>query len=228
MLFYDVYLDLCINANKTPSEVAKEIRIGTSTLRKWRNRNQSIPSGEVLNRVAAYFGLSRREMIVKLDDLLDRPPGSGKFPRRLELLRKFACLSQIQLAKAVNVSNKAISAYENGTRTPQIDILIRLAAFFDVELEFLLGAEDQKISTSPICKKSRDGIARGNLIRYRRESLGISVAQLATACQLAEEDIQAIEDGYDIALSNTQIEALAQALLFSADFYFSIPCGENS
>lgn len=227
MIFYDVYFELCLGIGKTPNEVAREIGIETSSLRKWRKRKQKIPSGEILNQVAVYFGLNRYEMIRKLDRLLDHVDSNSKFPKRLKLLRKFSCLSQTQLAKQFELSDKAISAYESGSRTPPVENLIQLADFFDVDLNFLLGTSDDPAPSNAIRKgKTRDGICRGNIIRYRRESLGYTIEQLAGTCQITEAELRTIESGYDITLSSTQIKALTQALLFSAESNIRFPCAE--
>ena len=50
-------------------------------------------------------------------------------------LRKKAGLTQACLAQKLNVSDKAVSRWENGTSTPDISTLIKLAKFYDVSLE---------------------------------------------------------------------------------------------
>lgn len=53
-------------------------------------------------------------------------------------LRKQAGMSQLQLARKLNVGTSAIGMYEQGRRTPAIEILIRMAELFEVSLDYLI------------------------------------------------------------------------------------------
>lgn len=61
------------------------------------------------------------------------------FGKRLRLLRKKIKLTQAQLGKNLNLSQRAISSYENGVRFPDEQILNLIADYFDVSTDFLLG-----------------------------------------------------------------------------------------
>lgn len=67
-----------------------------------------------------------------------------RFARRLRQLREAAGLTQEQFAKELKVSRGAISYYEKGERTPDIEFLNSLYDYFDCELpfDFLLGETD--------------------------------------------------------------------------------------
>lgn len=65
---------------------------------------------------------------------------SSIFDKRLKELRQKYGLSQAQVAKMTSLTKVAISAYENGTREPSFDTLIRLASIFGVSTDYLLGA----------------------------------------------------------------------------------------
>ena len=60
---------------------------------------------------------------------------------RLKELRKTQNLTQKQLAKIVQTSDKNIWAYENGTEPP-LATLIALCDFFGCSVDYLLGRED--------------------------------------------------------------------------------------
>lgn len=68
------------------------------------------------------------------------------FASTLRNLRKEKGLSQSELAHQLYVSRSLICAYEKNLRMPSLDILIRLAIFFDCSVEFLLGIENKAIS----------------------------------------------------------------------------------
>ena len=61
------------------------------------------------------------------------------FPNRLKELRKANGLTQDQLAEVFNMSTRAISTWETGERSPTIEMLVRLADYFDVSTDYLLG-----------------------------------------------------------------------------------------
>ena len=45
-------------------------------------------------------------------------------------------MSQEEVAKAIGVSQKSYSNYENGTRNPKIDKIVKLAKLLEIELNF--------------------------------------------------------------------------------------------
>lgn len=57
---------------------------------------------------------------------------------QIKELRKNAGMSQLQLAEKLNVGASAVGMYEQGRRTPAIEILVRLAEQFNVSLDYLI------------------------------------------------------------------------------------------
>lgn len=66
------------------------------------------------------------------------------FGKRLKLLRTNLNLTQTQLGKRLNLSQRAISSYENGLRFPDEQILNLIANYFNVSVDYLLGRTDIK------------------------------------------------------------------------------------
>lgn len=66
------------------------------------------------------------------------------FPTRLKELRTEGKLTQEQLGEKINVTKVSISGYESGNRKPDIETLQRIADFFNVSVDFLLGKTDQR------------------------------------------------------------------------------------
>ena len=60
---------------------------------------------------------------------------------RLQEQRTLKNLSQKQVADAINVSASIVSNYENGERTPSLEILVALARLFQCSTDYLLGFE---------------------------------------------------------------------------------------
>ena len=52
-------------------------------------------------------------------------------------------LTQKQLAQKIGVSASAIGFWENGTNEPKASYILKLATFFDVTVEYLLGLTDE-------------------------------------------------------------------------------------
>lgn len=65
------------------------------------------------------------------------------FGNRIKTLRLSYNLSQVQLAEQLSVSKQTVSNWENGYIQPSIDILIRIATFFSVSTDYLLGLDDK-------------------------------------------------------------------------------------
>ena len=62
------------------------------------------------------------------------------FPETLRKLPKSRKLNQAQLAKELYISPSAVSQYETGRTTPSRETLNRIAAYFNVSSEYLMGA----------------------------------------------------------------------------------------
>lgn len=61
---------------------------------------------------------------------------------RIRLLRLKNNLKQDDLCKIINVSQASLSGYENGKFEPDNDTLLRLAAHFNVSVDYLLGYDE--------------------------------------------------------------------------------------
>jgi len=60
----------------------------------------------------------------------------------LKKARKNAGLSQNDIAKKLNVSQGAVSQWEQGIRQPSHEVLVKLAEMFDCTIDFLVGRTD--------------------------------------------------------------------------------------
>ncbi len=64
----------------------------------------------------------------------------------LKDLRNSAGLQQKQLAEKLGVTQATINGYESGKREPRIEMLIKIAALFNVTIDFLIDAHTEKPS----------------------------------------------------------------------------------
>ena len=58
---------------------------------------------------------------------------------RLKELRKKKGISQLRLATDLNTTQNTISRYETGEREPGINELIKIADYFNVSVDYLIG-----------------------------------------------------------------------------------------
>ena len=63
---------------------------------------------------------------------------------RLRLLRKEKELTQAQLSEALLLPRVTYTHYELGKRTPDLDMIIQMARFFNVTVDFLIGNVDSR------------------------------------------------------------------------------------
>ena len=63
---------------------------------------------------------------------------------RLKALREDSDIPQKELADYLNIKQNTYSQYENGQRQLPIDILKKLAEYFNVSTDYILGITDIK------------------------------------------------------------------------------------
>ena len=66
----------------------------------------------------------------------------AKFSDRLRQLRTARDLSQMDFSKQIGVSKSSINMYERGEREPGLETLERIADYFNVDMDYLLGKSD--------------------------------------------------------------------------------------
>lgn len=61
----------------------------------------------------------------------------------LKEIRKKRKLSQLKVAFDLSISREAISYYENGKRSPSLEMLVAFSKYFNVSIDYLiLGEQD--------------------------------------------------------------------------------------
>lgn len=64
------------------------------------------------------------------------------FATRLKLLRKSKGLTLEQLGNDINSTRATLSNYETESKRPSLDMVIRLADYFQVSIDYLVGRTD--------------------------------------------------------------------------------------
>lgn len=92
------------------------------------------------------------------------------FGKRIKTLRLQRNMSQLELAKALAVTKSGVSAYETGARMPSYSVLIKIAQFFNVSTDYLLGLDEKDgVDLSGLTAAERDAII--NLIRAMKKTI---------------------------------------------------------
>jgi len=130
----------------TADELAEKIGISRSTMFRYENGYiEKIPINifasiaQVLRTTTAFL-MNEEEKEREFADNIEATI-MIIFSDNLVFLRKREGLSQQELANKVGLSRSAISMYESGARMPPADVLIILADFFNVKIDFLLGRD---------------------------------------------------------------------------------------
>ena len=62
----------------------------------------------------------------------------------LRIVRKQKKLNQLKVALDLSISREALSHYENGKRSPDVEMLRKLSLYFNVSIDFLINGEEFK------------------------------------------------------------------------------------
>ena len=60
----------------------------------------------------------------------------------LREIRKKKGYSQLKVAMDLNISREALSYYETGKRSPDVNMLITMSRYFNVSIDYLITGED--------------------------------------------------------------------------------------
>ena len=60
----------------------------------------------------------------------------------LKIVRKQKNLNQLKVALDLNISREALSHYENGKRSPDIEMLRKMSLYFSVSIDFLINGRE--------------------------------------------------------------------------------------
>ena len=60
----------------------------------------------------------------------------------LREIRKKRGYNQLKVAMDLNISREAISLYETGRRSPDVEMLVRFSEYFDVSIDYLIRGKE--------------------------------------------------------------------------------------
>lgn len=80
------------------------------------------------------------------------------FAERLKELRKKTDMTQIEFAKKFNIANGTVGNWESGKRQPDYATISKIADFFHVSTDYLLGRTDNPSSPAPVPEKELSNV----------------------------------------------------------------------
>ena len=122
----------------TQQELAEILNVSSMSISFYENEQRK-PDSDFIISVSKYFGVSTDYLLGKTyKRIIPREERIGVFSKRLKRVRELKGISQRQAAEDLNISPQNLSYYENG-RDAGYDLLIRMARYYDVTVEYLIG-----------------------------------------------------------------------------------------
>lgn len=153
----------------TQQELAEILNVSSMSISFYENEQRK-PDSDFIISVSKYFGVSTDYLLGKTyKRRIPREERIGVFSKRLKRVRELKGISQRQAAEDLNISPQNLSYYENG-RDAGYGLLVRMARYYDVTVEYLIGA-------SPVMQRENVDINKDiglndktiNLLRQRNK-----------------------------------------------------------
>ena len=127
---------------------------------------------------------------------------------RIAEQRKKLGLSQEELAEKLNISQKSISKYKLGDRKPQYKVLVRMAEYFGVTVDYLLRSTDTQDFGICDC---------GNTIKELRTEAGMTQEELGMLLNVQNAAVSKYESG-KVPLTGETLLKLSKIFNVSTDY----------
>lgn len=153
----------------TQQELAKILNVSSMSISFYENEQRK-PDSEFIIACSRFFDVSTDYLLGKTyKRRIPREERFGAFSKRLKHVRELKGISQRQAAEDLNISPQNLSYYENG-RDAGYGLLVRMAQYYDVTVEYLIGA-------SPVMQRKNVDINKDiglndktiNLLRQRNK-----------------------------------------------------------
>ncbi|UOQ47208.1 helix-turn-helix domain-containing protein [Gracilibacillus caseinilyticus] len=88
--------------------------------------------------------------------------------KRIRKLRQDKKLTMKQLGEKFSLAESTISGYENGNRKPDMDLVIKLADFFEVSVDYLYGREEKQLDHDNLFFFDMEGLTEEEINDIKR------------------------------------------------------------
>ena len=81
------------------------------------------------------------------------------FGERIRALRESMNFSQVKFAETFGIGQSSVVRYEKGEASPSLELLVRIADYYDVSLDYVLGRTDNPQGNLYDCKPKNGYLA---------------------------------------------------------------------
>jgi repressor LexA len=124
----------------------------------------------------------KKELYKYNHKLYDADEVNGMLARHLKQLRKEWRLTQGELASRFGVTQQAVAKWESGRALPEPETISRIADFFGVSADYLLGRTDAPSASGPASRVRIIGAVKAGYDAFAlEEDLGSAIAEVNNA-----------------------------------------------
>lgn len=132
----------------TQAEVSKQLNINRSTISTWEI-GRSIPDPALLPKIAKLYNVTTDYLLGFDNDLSNKNDYTATFGTVLKLRELRGSHTQDHIAKRLGLDCQTYCDYENGKRQADYATLIRMADYFNVSIDYLLGRSESSSVFTP-------------------------------------------------------------------------------
>lgn len=136
---------------------------------------------------------------------------------RIRFLRELKGITQVEVAKQLNVTQALVNSWENGYSNISLKQLIRLSYFYQVPVDYILGLITKFDRTIYQFKDSLDLKYLGNMVRILRKMESLTQEEFATKIHTKRSNISYYESG-KMSMSSADLKEICDTFGYSADW----------
>jgi transcriptional regulator with XRE-family HTH domain len=121
-------------------DLCRELDVSYSSLAKYETGDRT-PPPELLNKIADFFNVSTDYLFCRTNDR-QFAKGTNHFSDRLKDLRRVHNLKLNELADKIGIQPRIMQFYEEIEEIPSLTALHKIADYFNVSIDWLLGKAD--------------------------------------------------------------------------------------
>lgn len=217
----------------TAYKIEKDLGLASGIFQKWKN-GKSSPSPEAIVKLSQYFGVST-DYIFGLTNKKASVINTNEYNLPLIIERVLELLdttneATYKVEKNAGLSNASFQAWKNGRSKPSSDSIVKLAKYFNVTTDYLLGLSDspslsqptkaEKQSSSSVEKQSSSAdILFGKIYDLMFEN-DLNAHSFEIKAGLSNGSIQSWKTGKS-APSRRTLARIASAFNISEDYFYT-------
>ena len=141
-MFYSRLLSLCSEREIKITNVISELKLSSGNLSKWKAGGA--PKGDTLCKIADYFDVST-DYLLGRDEKVTHPENHAVFLERVIDLIQSQGITKNKLLVDLNLNKSSFFDWERRNTIPGGEIVAKIADYFGVSTDYLLGRTDEKV-----------------------------------------------------------------------------------